>query len=456
MSIKQKFTISFSLLVILSVSVFAFLAQQQFQRTLEQQASNFAKIIAKQTADSVTELVLANDLLGLNVVLGQLTHEPGFVSATITDVDRHILASTLPAGSAVPTTGRIYSAPITVQDSVAGQVIFVFDDSQMDEPRARLLYLYASILAAALLVTGVLAWRLCEQITTPILLLLDQAEDFEVGDENATITVDRDDEVGLLQQRVAELVHHQHRLQEQLAVTGVPDSEESDVQVQRPERRMASLLVIEMVNSTSAVELLHPATLSTLLQQYQFYLRQASRLYRGVVTQISGDRAMVAFDVRQCQDEHAFNAICCGQLFLQLMQRLAALQRSRNAQELEFRLAVHSGDVFFSPLWKSPKQDKDSSRRETMIGHTVSLVQELLAHATTDQILASELSFDLANGNLRFPVPPGAGIQTDKRTILTYNIPADCGAHKELLEKQCQHLLPEQNRVQDNTTGSTS
>ena len=134
---------------------------------------------------------------------------------------------------------------------------------------------------------------------------------------------------------------------------------------------MASLLVIEMVNSTSAVELLHPATLSTLLQQYQFYLRQSSRLYRGVVTQLSGDRAMVAFDVRQCQDEHAFNAICCGQLFLHLMQRLAVMQSGRNAQQLEFRLAVHSGDVFFSPLWKSPKQDKDSSRRETVIGHTV-------------------------------------------------------------------------------------
>jgi hypothetical protein len=112
--------------------------------------------------------------------------------------------------------------------------------------------------------------------------------------------------------------------------------------------------------------------------------------------------------------------------------------------------------VFFSPLWKSPKQDKDSSRRETVIGHTVSLVQELLAHASTDQILVSELSFDLANGNLRFPVSPGAGIQTDKRTILTYNIPADCGMHKELLEKQCQHLLPEQTRPQDTTTGSPS
>ncbi|HTR00888.1 MAG TPA: adenylate/guanylate cyclase domain-containing protein [Candidatus Acidoferrum sp.] len=449
MSIKQKFTVVFSLLVIVSICGFALLAQQSFQRTLESQANDFATILAKQTADSVTELVLANDLLGLNVVLGQLKQEPGFVSATITDVDKRVLASTLPPGSGVPTKGRLYTAPITVQDSVAGQVIFVFDDSQVEEQRTRVLYLAAATLAASLLMTGLIAWWLCEGITAPILRLLDQAENFEVGDEGAFITVDRDDEVGQLQQRWSDLLQYQRQLQEKLAVTGVPDAEPSDEQLQRPERRMATVLAIEVVNSASAVELLHPATLSTLLQQYQFYLRQASRLYRGVVTQISGDRALVAFDVRQCQDEHAFNAICCGQLFLHLMQRLALLQKARNAQQLEFRLAVHSGDVFFSPLWKSAKQEKDTPRRETMIGHTVGLVQELLTHAATGHILVSELSYDLANGNMRLPVEPGEGVLTDKRTILTYNVPAECGAHKELLEKQCLHLLPEQPRGQD-------
>ncbi len=115
---------------------------------------------------------------------------------------------------------------------------------------------------------------------------------------------------------------------------------------------------------------------------------------------------------------------------------------------------MHSGDVFFSPLWRSPKQEKDSPRRETLIGPTLTLVQELLTHAHTDHILASELSYDLANGNLRFPVEPGTGVQTDKRTILTYSIAADCGTTKELLEKQCQHLLPEQSRAQETSPQS--
>ena len=450
MSIKQKFALAFSLLILVSVGTYGWFAQQMFERSLQEQGNDFASILAKQTADSVTELVLANDLLGLNVVLGQLSKEPGFVSATITDVDQHVLASTLPPGTLAPTTGNLHKAPITVQDSVAGQVIFQFDDSMLKAQRSQLLYFSAGLLAAALLATLLLSWWLCEQITEPLRVLLDQADDFEVGSANASISVNRDDEVGRLQQRMAELLGYQKQLEEQLAVTGMPDPEPSDQQLQRPERRMATVLAIEMVNSTSAIELLHPATLSTLLQQYQFYLRQASRLYRGVVTQISGDRALVAFDVRQCQDEHAFNAICCGQLFLQLMQRLGTLQKSRNAQQLEFRLAVHSGDVFFSPLWKSSTRNKDSGPlRETLIGHTVSLVQELLAHAHSGHILVSELSYDLANGNMRLPVEPGEGVLTDKRTILTYNVAADCGTHNELLEKQCHHLLPDSGRTGD-------
>jgi hypothetical protein len=33
--------------------------------------------------------------------------------------------------------------------------------------------------------------------------------------------------------------------------------------------------------------------------------------------------------------------------------------------------------------------------------------------------------------------------------MLTYSVPADCGTHRELLDKQCQHLLPEQSRAQE-------
>jgi membrane protein len=449
MSLKQKFVFNFFLILAALLSGFWFLSHQLLQRTIAQQTAIFAQTLAKQTADSVTELVLANDLLGLNVVLGQLAQEPGFVSATITDVDKHVLASTLPPDQLPPTTGHVFTAPITLQDSVAGQVIFEFDDSLVERPLSQLLAYYGSTLGIGLVLVLLVTWRLTGHITNRLDLLLSQTESVEMGDETATITVDGEDEIGQVQQKVADLLDRSLELEDQIAVTGVPEVDQSDSPHHRPERRMASFLAVEIVNSGAAVELLHPTTLSTLLQQYQFYLRQAARLYRGVLTQITGDKAIVSFDVRQCQDEHAFNALCCGQLFLQLMQTLSDEQRSKSGQALEFHLAAHSGDVFFSPPWKSAKQEKDSTRPETMIGATVALVQELLTHADSNKILVSELSYDLANGNLRFPVEPGQSVQTDKRTILTYSVPAHCGAHNDLLERQRQHLLPEAAKAHD-------
>jgi class 3 adenylate cyclase len=213
----------------------------------------------------------------------------------------------------------------------------------------------------------------------------------------------------------------------------------------KPERRMATLLVVQVVNSNTALELLHPATLSSLLQQYQYYLRQAARLYRGVVNRINGDTMLVSFDIRQCQEEHAFNAICCAQLFLSLMEKVASNHRARNAQTLDFSVSVHSGAVYFSPIWVKPRPEGDKSRPESVIGKPVELAVELLAHCQPNNILVSELSYDLAEGNTRFEtdITQQISIGADKLTFITYSLSAYTGNHSELLERQCQHLLPE-------------
>ena len=67
MVIKHKITLSFSLLLILVLVAFWLSLKLQLQQTVAQQADAMGEILARQTADSVTELVLANDLLGLNV-----------------------------------------------------------------------------------------------------------------------------------------------------------------------------------------------------------------------------------------------------------------------------------------------------------------------------------------------------------------------------------------------------
>lgn len=127
------------------------------------------------------------------------------------------------------------------------------------------------------------------------------------------------------------------------------------------------------------------------------------------------------------------------------MQKVADNNRARNAQALDFSIAVHSGAVYFSPIWTRQRPEGDKARPESVIGKPVELTEELLAHSQPNSILVSDLSYDLAEGNTRFEtdITQQISVGADNLTFITYSLAAETGNHSELLERQCQHLLPE-------------
>lgn len=446
MAIKHKLALSFSLLLTLVLVAFWLSLKLQLQQTLEQQTDSVGRILARQTADSVTELVLANDLLGLNVVLNQLVRESGVAGLAITDVDGVIIASTSGLTLSGDDSNKRYVAPITLQDAVAGNVILYLEGPLASNPVTRPDRLFYIIIAAGLVLSTATAYALSAQFTGPLRELLALTDPDTTDQVDEPVALSGNPELALLQQRFLDLLWRQRDLEEQADLLGLPDADPEDSTGLKAERRMCSLLAIQVANTGTAIELLNPATLSTLLQQYQFYLRQTARLYRGIVVRANGDTALVAFDARRCQDEHAFDALCCAQLFLRLMRRIAASQRARNAQSLDFKLAVHSGDAYFSPLWQAPKGSDERGRGESVIGKPVEFANAMLAHCHPGEILVSAISFGLAEGETRFGAESARQITlaADKLNLMTYSLSPESGAHSELLERQCQHLLPEQ------------
>ncbi|HEY0960755.1 MAG TPA: adenylate/guanylate cyclase domain-containing protein [Pseudomonadales bacterium] len=445
MAIKHKITLSVSLLLILILVAFWLALKLQFQQTVAQQTDTLGNILARQTADSVTELVLANDVLGLNVVVNQLARENGVANITITDVDGRELTSTALQGLVEEDGSTPYVAPVTLQGAIAGYVSLSLDESFLTNPVTRPDAVFFIIIGAGLVLVFAASHAIAAQVTTPVLELVQMTEADEGADPDA-LAVNRRDEFGLLQQRIADLIWRQRELEEQIDVIGAPREDPENANGLKAERRTVTLLYVQVANSVKALDLLHPGTLSTLLQQYQFYLRQAARLYRGVVVRINGDSALVAFDTRRCQDEHAFDALCCAQLFMRLMQKVAEDQRARKAQALEFCVAVFSGDAYFSPIWRKQKGDDDKQRQESVIGKSVDYVMELATHSRAGEILVSEASFELADGNNRFGAQQSRKVALDSgnANLVIYTLPPESGTHSELLERQRQHLLPEQ------------
>src|SRR5690554_1549738 len=263
MAIKHKIAVSFSLLLILVLAAFWLSLKLQLEQTLAQQTDTLGGILAKQTADSVTELVLANDLLGLKVVLGQLAQEPGVASVTIADVDGLVLASTTTTSPLNQPDETRYVAPITLQGALAGNVFLSLDEDLLSNPVARPDTLFYLIIAAGLVLVTATAHALAAHFTAPLLELL-QATDDDDGNEAPEVTVTRNDEFGLLQQRFADLLYRQRELEDLIDETGMPQINADELAGLKAERRMATLLEVRVAHSNTAIELLHPATLSTL------------------------------------------------------------------------------------------------------------------------------------------------------------------------------------------------
>lgn len=437
MAIRHKLAIAFGLLFIVLITTLWLVLKLQLDQAMERQSGTLGRILARQTADSVTELVLANDRLGLNVVLGQLARESGVASVSVRDVDGTVLASVDNADVARGNLLR-YQAPVTLQDAVAGVLSLELDPRAISNPLLQPHVVFYSGIVLALLLVAILAWYMAARILEPIEGLLEPVEDEEAA-EPLPIA---DAPLVELRERFLTQSTRLAELEELVASAALPDPAEVHEAAQRAERRMASFLVVEAANVLTAVELLHPANLSTLLQEYQFFLRQAARLYRGVVLRVEGHRLLVGFDNRRCHDEHAFNAVCCGQLFLSLMNGAAKAHRERQGQFLEFRALVHSGDAFFSPVWKK-RQGMPPTREESAIGRTVDLCYELLAQAPTGALLVTGLALDLAGGNRKFPDISCQELpaQGDTPALPVCMLAVEDGVHAELLQRQTEHLL---------------
>ena len=99
---------------------------------MRQQADGLGQSLARQTASQLTELMLANDLISMNVILANLVRDSSIAEVSVVNLNNEILASAtgtnsetqllIPLPFELTSLEAEYSAPITLADSIAGFV----------------------------------------------------------------------------------------------------------------------------------------------------------------------------------------------------------------------------------------------------------------------------------------------------------------------------------------------
>ncbi|MDF0733850.1 histidine kinase [Pseudomonas entomophila] len=365
-------------LVAMALVIYACVMGLQFKQAMHEQADAVGQSLTTQTATSATELLVSNDILSLNVLLGNLVKNPLVAHAAIYSVDNRILAEAgqRPKNSLLGEAEGLYQTKITFQDVTAGQLRISLDMSQFQQPMLISLQSMGILAAILLALALTLSLRLGRFISTPLLQLRVWLRD----PHPYTPAIERQDEIGdLARQLHARLAPppppepeedddeddfadlHEAEAparaaprakpvvaqddEDDEAFAGLIDEDESPA---RPtatasnEPQTSAVLAVQL-GSQEQLRRLPRTRLTELLERYRDCLDQAASLYEGEVHTLNDGSTLLLFHSRDSGEDYLTNAICCGEL-LRALGHALQIEVADSGITLQLQLGLTLGD----------------------------------------------------------------------------------------------------------------
>jgi len=386
------------LLVALALVIYAWVIGMQFKHAMEQQADALGQSLVTQTAASATDLLVANDILSLNVLLSNLVKNPLVAHAAIYSVDNRVLAEsgTHPQQGLLGDDNGLYSTPISFQEVIAGHLRVSLDMQQFQQPMTISLQSMGLLSLILLALTLILSLRLGRQLATPLMQLrlwLRDPDDPAPG-------AGRQDEIGdLARQLQARLVpekpepeldmsdaldddyfdqRDEHSPSDQ---SYAPQFERFDMELDDEPRRSPRLSTsaddeLEVLDdevifdaTPVAAKVAQPAAprpscsavlaiqlggqeqlrrlprprLTELLQRYRDCLQQAATLYQAELHTLNDGSSLMLFHSQDDEQNYLTHAICCGELMRALGHALQ-IEVADSGITLQLQLGLTRGD----------------------------------------------------------------------------------------------------------------
>ncbi|GAA6153761.1 hypothetical protein [Pseudoteredinibacter isoporae] len=278
---------AFLLGAFITVLILSWANQNQLQQQQAELNQHYGEVLARKLAQQAENPTMTRDWVSLQVLAENTKREKGIASVTFHSVDNKLLAQ---AGKTARQKGadkaqQSFSAPINLQDSVAGYVTIGLNSSELSQqPQAYGLQLFALLLLAAALINMYLE------------------------PQRSSTTSRKTPEHGGDQELE-------------------PEGNDSPP--------ICAWLVIQSGNLASLQKQLSAAALQELLDEFNQQLQTVLNLYQGELLWVDGDSFHCGFRQTSMDnsDQGIFNAICSTKL-------LVDLGRSRQGIKLHFKAAI--------------------------------------------------------------------------------------------------------------------
>ncbi|MFW3898553.1 histidine kinase [Pseudomonas bharatica] len=380
-------------LVALALVIYACVMGLQFKEAMHEQADALGQSLTTQTATSATELLVSNDILSLNVLLGNLVKNPLVAHAAIYSVDNRILAEAgqRPKNSLLGEAEGLYQTKITFQDVTAGQLRISLDMSQFQQPMTISMQSMGILAGILLALALTMSLRLGRFISTPLLQLRVWLRDLD----EYTPATERQDEIGDLARQLhsrfapppkpvepePEIEDDFEEEAEPFEVRDLrdPDFDEAPAVARTPKRVVEaeededddafadlrddvapsagplaskpaaarepgkSAVLAVQLGSQEQLRRLPRARLTELLERYRDCLDQAASLYEGEVQTLNDGSTLLLFHSQDSGDDYLTNAICCGEL-LRALGHALQVEVADSGITLQLQLGLALGE----------------------------------------------------------------------------------------------------------------
>lgn len=148
------------------------------------------------------------------------------------------------------------------------------------------------------------------------------------------------------------------------------------------ERKLASVMFVDVVGFTRLSEQMDPEEVSDLLDRFYKVVNDVVRRHYGHVDKLIGDAALVLFGVPRALENPAYHAIT------------AALDLRTQVRNLGIQIhtGIHTGEVLVTHMGEGVAVDY------TVIGDTVNVAQRLESLAQSGEVLVSERTWNMVEG----------------------------------------------------------
>jgi adenylate cyclase len=402
-------------LVILTTVTFSLIVQHRLTQALLEQLELVGGALAEQTANSAAELILAEDLLSLNVIVTKVAKSPYIIGAGILNAEQTPLAqagsidatrmTTLKAEHH-PSDFAVFTAPIRFKDVNIGVAIIVLDKRIVTTTLKNSIHWISAGTFALILVGIGVALLLARHITNPLNQLIDAAKNIRKGQFDHRLPEKRSDEIGDLMHSFNEMMqglkeHQQmavafNRYLDPSVVNALLYTEPTKPPFDYTE---ASVLFVDIVGFTALSEKLKPQEIVLLLNTYYTLVQKVANQYGGIVDKYMGDGAMIIFGAPIPDPHHAFKATCSGMTLVELAGELnQCLPHIKRLNQIQIRLGLHTGMVLAGTLGGHERM------QYTVIGDNVNIASRICDQGIPGKLTMSQKSYEAMEGAQRLDI----------------------------------------------------